>query len=284
VLPDNVYPIGFMADQSFFIWETFWNVAASFGADYFKPGTWEPVFDSPEAINAANFIAELFEKGYAASNSLYWDYARQLEAWNKGRLAMCFQYPIQESYNPKTSKIADEPRYHSILPKGPGPKGRRAVHGTTTNVLLAMNKMSNKKDAAFIWMAFNCSAEVQYIYTVTGTGIDYGRKSIFANKTANMFYPNAQASYETIPYVYNDLQIAPREEILQTAIPVFNAIFTQQAKAEQALPELNKRVRKVMERDGYLSDNPPVPAPKSFWNWDLYPEYRNMKWEDGVGK
>jgi multiple sugar transport system substrate-binding protein len=284
ILPAGIFPTGFMMSRDLFAWESFWDFAAPNGADYFKPGTWEPDMASPEAIKAANFQRDMIVNGYTAPGSTTWDYARQLEAWNNGKLAMCIQYPIQESYNPQMSKIADEERYHSVMPKGTGPKGRTAMHGTFTNVALAMNKMSKKKDAAFIWMAFNNSTEVQYIYTVTGTGIDYGRKSIFANKTANMFYPNAQASYESIPYIYNDIQIAPGPEIFEIMIPAIHDVWTGKAKAEDILPKANDQVREIMQKYGYLDSKPPVPAPKSFWNWDLYPEYHNLKWENGVGK
>ncbi len=283
ILPDGIFPTGFMMSRDLFAWESFWDNAAPNGANYFRPGTWEPDMASPEAIKAANFQREMLVNGYTAPGSTTWDYARQLEAWNNGKLAMCIQYPIQESYNPQMSKIADEERYHSVMPRGTGPNGRTATHGTFTNVALALNKMSKKKDAAFIWMAFNNSTEVQYIYTVTGTGIDYGRKSIFANKTANEFYPNAQASYESIPYIYNDIQIAPGPEIFEVMIPAIHDVWTGKGKAEDILPKANAQVREIMEKYGYLDSKPPVPAPKSFWNWDLYPEYHKMKWENGVG-
>ena len=283
ILPEGVYPLGFMMSRDLFAWESFWDVAAAFGANYFKPGTWEPDMASPEAIKAANFLRELIEKGYLHPGSTSWPYTKQLEAWNDGKFAMCIQYPIQESYNPKTSRFANEPRYHSVLPKGPGRKGRTAVHGTFTNVALALNKESENKDAAFIWMCFANSTEVQYITTVTGTGIDYGRKSIFASKEANMFYPNAQASFESIPYIYNDVQIAPAPEIHEVMIPAFHDIFTGKGKAEDILPEANQEVLEIMKKYGYLDDNPPVPAPESFWNWDLYPEYRKYKWKNGIG-
>jgi len=283
VLPEGVYPLGFMMSRDLFTWETYWDIAAGFGANYFKPGTWEPDMASPEAIKAANFLRMLIDKGYLHPGSTSWPYAKQLEAWNEGKFAMCIQYPIQESYNPQTAKIADEPRYHSVMPSGTGPKGRTAMHGTFTNVALALNKESEKKDAAFIWMCFANSTEVQYITTVTGTGIDYGRKSIFANKTANMMYPNAQASFESIPYIYNDVQIAPGPEIQEIMVPALHDIFTGKGKAEDILPNANAQVREIMKKYEYISDNPPVPAPKSFWNWDLYPEYHNYKWVDGVG-
>jgi multiple sugar transport system substrate-binding protein len=283
ILPKDIYPLGFMWSRDLLGWESFWDVAAPFGANYFKPGTWEPDMASPEAIRAGNFMRALITKGYVHPGSTSWEYTRQLEAWNEGKFAMCIQYPIQESYNPKTSKIANEERYHSVMPKGIGPKARTAMHGTTTNVALAINKNSKKKDASFIWMAFANSTEVQYITTVTGTGIDYGRKSIFANKTANMFYPNARASFESIPYIYNDIQIAPGPEILEIMVPAFHDIWTGKGKAEDILPKANEEVRKIMERYGYLGDEPPVPAPKSFWNWDLYPEYQKYKFANGVG-
>jgi multiple sugar transport system substrate-binding protein len=283
VLPEGVYPMGFMMSRDLFAWESFWDVAAAFGANYFKPGTWEPDMASPEAIKAANFQRELIEKGYLHPGSTSWDYARQLEAWNDGKFAMCIQYPIMESYNPKTAKIANEPRYHSVLPKGMGPKGRVAMHGTFTNVALGMNANSKKKDAAFIWMAFANSTEVQYITTVAGSGIDFGRKSIFANAEALKFYPNARASFESIPYIYNDIQIAPGPEIFEVMIPAIHDVWTGKGRAEDILPKANAQVRQIMERYGYLSSKPPVPAPKSFWNWDLYPEYRKYKWVNGRG-
>jgi multiple sugar transport system substrate-binding protein len=283
VLPDGVYPLGFMMSRDLFAWESFWDVAAAFGANYFEPGTWEPAMDSPEAIKAANFLRSLIDDGYLHPGSTSWPYTKQLEAWNGGKFAMCIQYPIQESYNPQTSSIADEPRYHSVLPKGPGSKGRIATHGTFTNVALALNKQSEKKDAAFIWMAFANSTEVQYITTVTGTGIDYGRKSVFANKTANQMYPNAQASFESIPYIYNDVQIAPAPEIHEIMIPAFHDIYTGKGRAEDILPKANEQVRQIMQKYGYLDETPPVPAPESFWNWDLYPEYHDYEWKNGVG-
>ena len=283
VLPQGVFPLGFMMSRDFFAWETFWDVAAGFGANYFKPGTWEPDMDSPEAIKAANFLRMLLEKGCLAPGSTSWDYARQLEAWNAGSLAMCIQYPIQEAHNPATSKVANEGWYSTVMPKGPGPKGRIATHGTYTNVGLALNKQSKNKDAAFIYMAFLNSSEVQYISTVTGTGIDYGRKSVFASKIANTFYPNAQASFETIPYIFNDVQIAPGPEILEVMVPALHDVFTGKAKAEDVLPRANAAVKALMQKYGYLSAKPPVPAPKSFWNWELYPETRDYKWADGVG-
>jgi multiple sugar transport system substrate-binding protein len=283
VLPEGMYPLGFMMSRDFFTWETFWDVAAPFGANYFKPGTWEPDMASPEAIAAANFLRMLIEKGYLDPGSTSWDYARQLDAWNSGKLAMCIQYPIQEAHDPQTSKIANEGWWSVVMPKGIGPKARIATHGTYTNVGLAMNSLSKNKDAAFIYMAFLNSTEVQYISTVTGTGIDYGRKSIFADKVANSFYPNARASFETIPYIYNDIQIAPGPEILEVMVPALNDVFTGKAKAEDILPKANEDVRAIMEKYGYLSAKPPVPAPKSFWNWDLYPQYHNYKWVDGAG-
>jgi multiple sugar transport system substrate-binding protein len=281
-LPQGMYPLGFMISRDFFTWETYWDIAAPFGANYFKPGTWEPDMASPDAIKAANFIRMLITKGYLDPASTTMDYARNLEAWDSGKYVMCFQYPIQEAHNPEASKIANEDWWNGILPKGPGPDGRFAPHGTYTNVGLAMNALSKHKDAAFIYMAFLQSAEVQYISTVTGTGIDPGRYSIYENKVANAFYPNAEANVKTIPYIYNDVQIAPEPEILEIMVPALHDIFTGKGTAESILPAANEQVRAVMQKYGYLSPKPPVPPPKSFWNWDLYPQYHNIKWADGV--
>ncbi len=283
VLPPEIFPTGFMMSRDFFTWESFWDFAAGFGANYFKPGTWEPALDSPEAIAAVNFQKKMLDEGWLAPGSTSWDYARQLEAWNDGKLAMCIQYPIQEAYNPKMSKIANEEWYHSVMPKGPGPNGRTATHGTYTNVALVLNKMSKAKEAAFIYMAFSTSTEVAYIYTVGGTGIDYGRKSIFANKLANQMYPNAEASFETIPYIYNDVQTPITAELLSVAIPTIHDVWSGKAKAEETFPKANAEMKAIMEKYGYLGSKPPSPAPKSFWNWELYPETHKIKWENGVG-
>jgi len=278
VLPEGMYPLGFMMSRDLFAWESFWDVAAPFGANYFKPGTWEPTIDSPEAIEAANFMSMLIEEGYLAPGSTSWDYARQLEAWNNGKLAMCMQYPIQESYHPAMSRIADEPkRYHSIVPRGTGPKGRYAMHGTFTNVALGISGMSKNKEAAFIWGAFQTSAEIAYIYTIAGTGCDYGRKSIFENVYAGRFYPNTKASLESFPYWYLPLQTAIAGELREILISTVHNIWTGGARAEEALPVANEKWRDVLEKYGYFRPDGPEPWP-SFWQGD-YPEENIMAQE-----
>lgn len=269
ILPEGIWPTGFMMSRDLLGWESFWDIAAPFGANYFKEGTWEPDFASAEAIKAADFLKKMIDDGLLAPGSPSWGYVEQLEAWNNGTLAMCIQYPIQESYVPAMSKIAEEPRIHSLVPKGIGPKGRFAPHGTSTNVGLGISKQSKFKEAAFIWAAYNSSAEVQYIYTITGTGIDYGRKSIFANKRANDFYPNARASLESIPYLYLPLNIPLNTEIMATFIPAVHDVWTGKGKAADILPKANEQLREIMQRYGYLDKKPPEP-PRSFWNNDYY--------------
>ena len=269
ILPDGIWPTGFMMSRDILGWESFWDVAAPFGANYFKKGTWEPDFASAEAIKAADFLKGMLDDGLLAPGSPSWGYVHQLEAWNNGNLAMCIQYPIQESYVPAMSRIAEEPRLHSVIPKGIGPKARIAPHGTSTNVGLGISKQSKVKEAAFIWAAFNSSAEVQYIYTITGTGIDYGRKSLFANKRANDFYPNARASLESIPYLYLPLNIAVNTEIMAAFVPAVHDVWTGKGKAADILPKANEQLREIMERYGYLGKKPPEP-PRSFWNNDYY--------------
>jgi len=278
ILPEGMYPLGFMMSRDMFGWESYWDVASAFGANYFKPGTWEPAVDSPEAIKAANFMRMLLEEELLAPGSTTWDYARQLEAWNSGKLVMCYQYPIQESYRPDISVIANEPkRWHSLAPKGIGPKGRHAMHGTFTNVALGINKMSKHKDAAFIWGAFQTSKEVTYIYTIAGTGCDYWRKSIFENIYANKFYPNAKASVESMPYWYLPLQTAIAGELREVLIPAVHDVWTGKAKAEEILPKAADEWRAILEKYGYFGENGPKPWP-SFWQYD-YPEENKVPLE-----
>lgn len=269
ILPEGIYPVGFFMSRDILGWESFWNVAAPFGANYMKEGTWEADFASPEAIEGCDFLKKGIDDGWLHPGSPSWDYVRQLEAWNNGQLAMCIQYPIQESYHPAMSKIANEPRIHSMVPKGTGPKGRRAIHGTSSNVGLGISKLTKNKEAAFIWAAFNSSAEVQYIYTITGTGIDYGRKSIFANKLAQQFYPNAQASLDSMPYWYLPLNIPMNPEIMATAVAGFHDVWTGKGTASEILPKINDQINEIMQRYGYQEKEPPEP-PRSFWNYDYY--------------
>ncbi len=48
-----------MAGRNFFLLETFVDIAAPFGMDLLKPGTWEPAVNSPEGVNALDFIVLL---------------------------------------------------------------------------------------------------------------------------------------------------------------------------------------------------------------------------------
>jgi len=271
VLPAGMYPRGEMAYRGIEGWEIFWNVAAAMGANFFKPGTWEPDINSPECIAALKYIKMQLDEGLMAPGSVTWDYNMQLQAYSAGKLVMCYQYPIQEAYHPKMAKIAEEKgRIHSLCPKGTGPKGRRAFHGTWSSTGLVVTKASKVAEAAALWGFFHNDGENQYIYTVGGTGIDYGRISLFKNVKAGRYYMNQRTMIESLPYWYNELTIPVNPEFRETGTAAYHDSITGKGTPEENLNKAQAKLHEMMEKYGYLSANPPEP-PHSWWSHD-YPE------------
>jgi len=266
ILPSGVYPMGFMASRSFFSWETFLNFAAPFGADIFEPGTWEPAINSPEGVNALKFLKMLLDN-YSPPGCTGWGYTEQLTAWNAGQMAMCIQYPNQESYNPAMAKIAAEERWHSIIPKGPGPKGRYAPEGTRTTSILGMLRNSPSKDAAFAFIAFLSSAEPSFVYTIAGTGLDPGRKSVFDHPLTKKLYPNYQAWIDSADYMYFTERMPETPVLESIAYAEIHDVLTGKKEAKKALDTIVKEYRRILERSGYYK--PGAPEPPIMWMQDV---------------
>lgn len=266
VLPADVYPMGLMAGRNFFLLETFVDIAAPFGMDLLKPGTWEPAVNSEEGVKALDFTKMLIEK-YCAPGSINWGYTEHLEAWNAGQFAMCMQYPNQESYNPGMARIADEERWHSIIPKGPGEKGRFAPEGTYTTSILGILKNSKNKDAAFLFTSFLSSAEVSFIYTITGTGLDFGRKSVFENPITQKMYMNNQAWLDSAPYFYFFPRIIELPDLVASIVPYLHDAVTGSVSSQEALNSAAEEWKSILDMGGYYG--PDAPKPQTLWMQDM---------------
>lgn len=259
ILPQGVYPIGFMGDRTWMGYQTFVNFVASFGGNLFEPGTWNPAVNSPESVAALTFYKHLLDE-YGAPGSPTWGYTEHLSAWNAGQMAMCIQYPNQESYNPSMATIADEVRWHMIIPKG-GAKGRHAPDGNMSTSILGIPQNSAHKDAAFIFAAFLSSAEVSFIYTITGTGMDPGRKSVFDLPLFEKLYMNHQAWLDASPYVYFMARVPETAELLSIGAAEVNDALTGRKTPKEACDNINAQWKTVMEKGGYYGPNAPKPSP-----------------------
>ena len=105
VLPAGMYPRGEMAYRGIEGWEIFWNTAAAMGANFFKPGTWEPDINSPECIAALKYIKMQLDEGLMAPGSVTWDYNMQLQAYSAGKLAMLPSAPSTSLRSPSSAAV-----------------------------------------------------------------------------------------------------------------------------------------------------------------------------------
>lgn len=260
ILPKGVYPIGFMGQRSWVGFMTYINFLAAWGGDLFVPGTWQPALDTPEAIGALTFFKRMVDE-YGAPGSANWGYPEHISAWNAGHLAMCIQFPNQESYNPQMSTIADEEKWHMILPKGPPPKGRYAPDGNLSTSILGIPKNSKNKEAAFIFAAFLSSAETSFIYTITGTGMDPGRKSVFDHELLEKLYPNRQAWLDSSPYAYFMARVPETQELLSVGAAEMHDALTGRKTPKEACISMNKKWTDIMKKGGYFEPGAPKPTP-----------------------
>lgn len=158
---------------------------------------WNITVDTPEMIEALNIhqqLAELSPPGVANYDSA--ERAREMAA---GRAAQIITWPAEAAdfmENPEVSKVMGEVIYTS---PPEGPEGSFPFLG---NWMLGIPVSSNNKEAAYDFLTWATSAEVQKEYAKAG-GIPV-RKSVFTDpELVEQFpyFPAAAEAYEVPPIV-----------------------------------------------------------------------------------
>lgn len=156
----KVYGVEIEGAQTIYIVLQWYDVLWSWGADVFDKTLTKCTLDTPEALKATEFFVNLYKDGYTAPSTPSIDLDAALVDLEQGKAAM---YP---EYSPR-AQVLNKPAISSTAGKWgwttmPGGGGHSGV-GVLTGWSLALNKYSDKKDAAWELIKYLTSPEVQLV-------------------------------------------------------------------------------------------------------------------------
>jgi len=264
-LPEEVYPIGFPGSRHFGALKAWMDIAGSEGVEFFTEG-WKVALNTPDGVGALRTMTELSE--YAPPGLKNWGYSECREAWLGGKMAMVQQWQCvgRQTYDPELCEFAlEEPRPESApLPQGTGPNAREAysvVQGSSSS----LTEVSKNKEAAAIWLFFLNGTETQFVYSISGTGVETGSKLVLENPVYQKGFPPAKSwLYELNHANAEQLWISEWSTLESLGTMIVNYGLVGEYTPEKAMEILEKRWTDIMKRAGYYLPGAP-PVPSAYW-------------------
>jgi len=232
----------FLRQYSDFLWE--------WGGDFIDKDM-KPIFNSPEGIAALQFYSDIINKykivppdaaGYG------WEEPSRLFA--QGKIAMVNDWPgLLGMYNdPKTSQIVGK---YSFAPLPAGPKTNIT---TSVSHMLAINKYSEQKDAAWEFIKYLISKDV-LIENYKFNGQIPTRTSALKEIVETAVSPEKERLASLLAAISTGKTWPVFPEWNEVAPAIWNegqAALTQTKTPEQALSDSETATIKILQRAGYI--------------------------------
>lgn len=237
----------------------FWfaqDLIAAYGGELFNDD-WTPAIAEPEAVAAVEMMVELAK--YAPPGVIGWNYAMAREAWLAGRLAQTTQWECvgHQANNPQQSRIWSEDIRHSVLPRGMGPKGRLGCSSCAE--CIGMSKVTKDKDAAFLYLAFMTSPEVEAITSLAFTGVEPSRISVLEDPEYQRGFGPAKAALASLPGASAIPRIPEANELEMAFGIAINEALAGDMTVQEALQAAANAWKMTLERGGYYKPGTPPP-------------------------
>lgn len=227
----------------------------AFGGSYFKdyPNDMTPVLDREENVKALEYYSELVQK-YSPSGAGNYSFAEVISAYQQGNAAMTVDGTsiITQLFDKNQSKFADQTRV-ALVPEGPGGRSPMiAVHG------LAIPSASKNKEAAFEFIKWATSADIQKRIALDDYNLDFTRNSVAQDPQILEKYNFDNGNLlklrtESLDIARADYRplIPEWPEIGDLIAAQVNGTVNGGPSAKDALVEANKQVTEVMKNAGY---------------------------------
>ena len=241
-----------------------WNWTAylyGFGGEFFKsydpasPDYMQPILDQPEAIEAADFYANLIQK-YSPEGTVNWGWQESTRAFKQGQVAMVqdgspFGAPFMD---PEQSEVASEDMLACFLIPG-GPAGRcapSAAHGW------AIPQGSKQKEAAWLLVEWATAPESWFKSTIETPYAMAPRASVWAQDGFKEKYgwdaylDSVVGAFEAAGDWPHYLPPIPEYPDVGEEVGRFlQEVIAGERPAAEAMAEANEVVSKIMEEAGY---------------------------------
>ena len=221
----------------------------------FKNGNMEPALNTTQSIEAARIYADLL-KNYSIPGIATADYDQVVIAMQQGNVAFAIDgAPLAgRIVDPTKSKVIDKIGYAVV------PGGTHGVHPAFAGHSWAIPKYAKNKNAAWAFMQWSTSKQIQKEVALKSNHVAVTRKSVWDDNEFRAKW-NLKGEGDFLKTFSKSISLGdpdyrPRltewpliEDIVGRAL---NEITVGVKTPEQAFEEANKRVRKLMVDKGYL--------------------------------
>lgn len=251
---DGVYGIALKGNRdqasNGYVWPMFLH---SFGGEYFDSNN-RPIFNSAAGIQATEFFKQLMQYAPPGAVNMGWNEVQV--ALEQGQAAMS----IDASNFASALENKDISKYAGKFGYAPVPVGPNAQDPAIACASLNINAKSKKQAAAWEFIKWATSSEMQSKFAENGSRSDVTRNSVFNNPSYQKVYnwDNGnwiKATKEMMNIMRGDYRPVYYPEWVQIgnaiAIEVQSA-FIGDKTSKQALDSAATAVEKIMKDGGYL--------------------------------
>ncbi len=201
----------------------------------------KPNINSPEAIEALKYFKSLTK--YASNGVTDWDWDESATAFAKGNAALAMQW------NNAAPVFSDEEESRiigkwaaAVVPGHPGKAGLLNRAATFGGWNLGINKNSDNKKAAYLFIKWATSQEMDKKLAAGGGNARY---STFHDTELSKKYTHYDATFKSYGNVRSRPRIPELSEVADIAQTAFSQILTEQKTVEKALNDAQSKLEDI---------------------------------------
>ena len=241
----GMYGMTIMGEQGPYLIAQFFSILWSFGGDILTPDMKSSALNSPEAIEAAEYLVNIYKDGYSPPATPTYNMDSNIAALQQGLGAMTIDYTARALVlnDPKKSQTAGKWRMAPV----PSKSGDSAGVGVVSGWSAFINKNSKNKEAAWEFIKYLTSEPAQTIMAIEAANAPT-LTSVFTNPDYQKVSPDALAVLEaakTGRVQYGIPNITEIEDIIANEV---NAALSGVKTTKEAMKAADERVNEVLQR------------------------------------
>lgn len=226
---------------------TFGNFIYINGKEWFDDG--KPNFQDPDRLKAIQQYADLASK-YGPPGVIQYTFYQSSALFAQGKVAMEIESTNELSsiIDPKTSRVIDDV---GVIPVPPGPGGSKL---TQLQWGLSINAFSQNKEAAWLFMQWATSKEMQLELALNGIASPRSSTWDAEQFKASMDTPLKQEWMEALKFIMDNANpdvgppVEDQAQVRQIIGEMVGKVILGEKTAEEAAKEADTKIMEVLDR------------------------------------
>lgn len=254
---NNIQPgvagVGLMGARGFWSTYTWEHIAAQAGMELFD-SDWNPVFNGDAGVKGLEIILELAKNASEGTAAAGWGENRA--AWLGGQLAtnVSWQDSGTQAMRPDQSKIVDD----FVTIYEPRIAGGRFAPPNIAGSTSCVASTSQNPEGAFLMLAFLTTSSIMAMNEANANGVAPGYRSVLSNRNLQAVSQPAEVWGNSLDHAWCAPRLPGMFEMEQALGNEINKAIVGQASAKEALDSGAAAVKKIMTKNGFYGNKPPV--------------------------